>query len=437
MSNNDASSGAAMYDTMPMGDGEPWDRQSGELQEKWKPKEKKPKRSRLQKIVVWGPLFLFALVAVVNILPLFFKEAAMQVLSVEMDLVEVRDFIHQCFLQVFVIPGYLLKKIPLEVITFGLHSSISPGAISGGAVALTTLDISACLWIVTYVRRRFKSSNVTDTFLRFLILLSGLGKFFAGVLFVLLLFWVSPDIEALSKISYNAYTFCTLLFFVYLFIGVLQNQPLLKWLKLILLAGYIYINTVQGVIYYQRSVDIVYPDRKGWEPIEMEAQPSNIENLCAIFEEKPHWYLHASAAAKRHHLISMPIIMAIMYQESSFKANERNGSRPENTAYGYPQAIQPTWESYMKSQKRPNAKRYKFEDSVDFIAWITRENMNYLNIKFSDAYHLYLAYHEGSNRYGEGEWKSNKELKEIAASVQKNTERYERQLKECEHRLVQ
>ncbi len=172
------------------------------------------------------------------------------------------------------------------------------------------------------------------------------------------------------------------------------------------------------------------------ESPEMEEAPSNIEDLCAIFAEKPHWYQYATVAAKRHH-VKIPVIMAIMHQESSFKANVRNGSRPENTSDGYSQSIQPTWESYIKDQKRQNAKRYKFEDSVDFIAWITRENMNYMNIKFSDAYHLYLAYHEGSNRYGEGEWKSNKELKEIAASVQKNTERYERQLKECEHRLVQ
>ncbi len=174
------------------------------------------------------------------------------------------------------------------------------------------------------------------------------------------------------------------------------------------------------------------------ESPEMGEAPSNIEDLCAIFAEKPHWYQYATVAAKRHH-VKIPVIMAIMRRESSFKADERNGARPKNTPYGYAQATLKTWEAYQKDQKRPHAKRSKFEESADFIAWITRENMNMLDLRFtiSDAYHLYLAYHEGILDYNKGNWKINKELKEIAASVQKQAERYERQLKECENRLVQ
>ncbi len=433
MSNYDASNGAAMYDTMPMGGGDPWDRQSGELQEKWSDefrKRKKPKRLRLQKIVVWGSLFLFALVTVVNVLALFFKEAEVQVFSMEISLLGMRDFMNQYLLQG---PGDLLTKIPLEKIEhLGLRSRIFLGA-----PALTIIDISACGFIIFGVWRRFKLSD-TDSSLKILIGTSGLVKILTGILFVLLLFWKSSYPEEFSWISdsarvlYYAYAFCTLLFFIYLCTGILQNKRFLKWFKLIFWLFYLCLNTTQGVLYYQKSVDILSPAGTIFSSSKMEDPPSNIEDLCAIFEEKPRWYKHVKAAAKEHH-IKIPVIMAIMHVESRFKPNENNKLRPENTAYGYPQAIASTWQTYQKDQKKPHAERSKFDDSVDFIAWLTRKHINShaLTFNVSDTYYLYLLYHEGDSRYRKGAWKKDENLQKTAAAVQKQATRYADQLKGC------
>ena len=51
-------------------------------------------------------------------------------------------------------------------------------------------------------------------------------------------------------------------------------------------------------------------------------QPSDIDNVCAIFGEHRKWYKESQRAADRWGT-SIPIIMAFIHQESSFKAKAK------------------------------------------------------------------------------------------------------------------
>ncbi|MBL6688677.1 MAG: hypothetical protein ISP92_10645, partial [Pseudomonadales bacterium] len=48
-------------------------------------------------------------------------------------------------------------------------------------------------------------------------------------------------------------------------------------------------------------------------------QPENIDNICDIYGEQRSWYKASQKAAKRWGTTA-PVIMAIIHQESSFKA---------------------------------------------------------------------------------------------------------------------
>ena len=88
--------------------------------------------------------------------------------------------------------------------------------------------------------------------------------------------------------------------------------------------------------------------------------PSNVSNICDIFDEKRGWYDDANDARKEWGS-PIPVMMAIMHQESRFKATAKPprkkilgfipGFRPSN-AYGYAQALESTWESYERSAGR-------------------------------------------------------------------------------------
>ena len=56
-------------------------------------------------------------------------------------------------------------------------------------------------------------------------------------------------------------------------------------------------------------------------------------------------------------------------------------------------------------------------------------------ISKSDAYRMYLAYHEGAGGYLRGTYKSKPWLVRTAGTVRTRAARYERQLQTCEERL--
>lgn len=131
--------------------------------------------------------------------------------------------------------------------------------------------------------------------------------------------------------------------------------------------------------------------------------PSQVDNICRIFEEKRSWHRDVKKSAQKWKS-SVPIIMAIIYQESRFRADAKPprrrilgfipGPRPSD-AYGYSQALEDTWNGYRRQTGQRGADRDKFKDAVDFIGWYNQGSVTRLGIARQDAYRLYLAYHEG------------------------------------------
>ena len=59
------------------------------------------------------------------------------------------------------------------------------------------------------------------------------------------------------------------------------------------------------------------------------------------------------------------------------------------------------------------------------------------NISKSDAYHLYLAYHEGHGGFARRTFKNKQWLKDVATKVSKRAGEYRAQLNGCEERFQQ
>ena len=131
--------------------------------------------------------------------------------------------------------------------------------------------------------------------------------------------------------------------------------------------------------------------------------PANIENVCHIFHEYPQWYRDAKDVERRWK-VPVPVQMAIVHQESKFRAGAKPPrskllwiipwARP-STAYGYAQALNGTWKEYKRENGGLFSARDSFGDGVDFIGWYANSAYRKAGISRSDAYSLYLAYHEG------------------------------------------
>lgn len=173
--------------------------------------------------------------------------------------------------------------------------------------------------------------------------------------------------------------------------------------------------------------------------------PARTDNICAIFKEKKRWYKPASAAAKRWNA-SVPVMMAIMHQESRFRHNVKPprkrylgfipGPRPSNAA-GYSQALKSTWRAYQEDTRDRGADRRRFSDAIDFVGWYNNQSRKRSAIASNDAYHLYLAYHEGHGGFNRRTYNnSNKEwLRGVAAKVSGRAKVYSAQLAQCEKSL--
>lgn len=170
------------------------------------------------------------------------------------------------------------------------------------------------------------------------------------------------------------------------------------------------------------------------------SRPRDPENICAIFREKSDWYGDARRASQRWG-IPIPVMMAIMYHESGYHPKARPprttclfffpGPRP-SSAYGYPQAVDSTWEWYQTATDKAWADRDAFDDAIDFIGWYCHVSRRKCKIAPHDAYRQYLAYHEGHGGYLRGSYHKKPGLKRAAAHVDGWAERYSAQLSRCE-----
>lgn len=171
--------------------------------------------------------------------------------------------------------------------------------------------------------------------------------------------------------------------------------------------------------------------------------PSNTDNICDIFDEKDDWYDDARKASEKWGT-SIPVMMAIMHQESRFRSKARPprtkilwvfpGPRP-SSAYGYSQAKTSTWDWYKDKAGAWGADRDDFDDAIDFIGWYNSVSYKKNGIKRNDTYHLYLAYHEGHGGFNRRTYKKKKWLTDVAHKVSARAKRYDAQLKRCEKRL--
>ena len=171
--------------------------------------------------------------------------------------------------------------------------------------------------------------------------------------------------------------------------------------------------------------------------------PGQLEDVCDIFHEKSGWYKKARRASRRWGT-SIPVMMSFVHQESKFRSRAKPprkkilwvipGPRPAS-AYGYAQATDETWRAYKKSTGKWAADRNDFDDAMDFIGWYNDQSQRKNRIKKSDAYNLYLAYHEGQGGYAKRSYKKKKWLLDVAKKVSERSIMYAGQLKGCEKKL--
>lgn len=172
--------------------------------------------------------------------------------------------------------------------------------------------------------------------------------------------------------------------------------------------------------------------------------PDRPDNVCEIFREHEDWYDDAHDSYRRWG-IPIPVLMAIMHQESRFHGDIKPprttclwvfpGPRP-SSAYGYSQALDPTWESYKRATGRSGADRDDFGDAIDFIGWYCNLSHTRCGIPKNDAYRLYLAYHEGQGGYSRGTYRNKGWLLNVAAKVKKRSDIYHGQLAACEREFL-
>jgi hypothetical protein len=168
--------------------------------------------------------------------------------------------------------------------------------------------------------------------------------------------------------------------------------------------------------------------------------PRQPDNLCEIFREHTGWYDDAAASYERWG-IPIPVMMAILHQESKYVSDARPprttclwifpGPRP-SSAYGYAQAKDETWEEYQKITGNSGADRDDFEDAIDFVGWYCRLSVTHCGINRNNARDLYLAYHEGRGGFNRRTYASKKWLIRVADTVQRRATMYRSQLAACE-----
>ncbi len=171
--------------------------------------------------------------------------------------------------------------------------------------------------------------------------------------------------------------------------------------------------------------------------------PRQQNDICAIFTEKDDWYDDAKSAEKEWGS-PVYITMAFVRQESGFRAKAKppRGTllwifpwfRP-SSAYGYPQAKDETWDWYQDKSGNSWADRDDFEDSVEFVAWYNHITTKRNKVKATDAYNLYLAYHEGHQGFTKQTYKGKPWLIQLAKKVASQAHSYQQQLMGCEQRL--
>ncbi|MDO5368886.1 lytic transglycosylase [Paracoccus sp. (in: a-proteobacteria)] len=167
--------------------------------------------------------------------------------------------------------------------------------------------------------------------------------------------------------------------------------------------------------------------------------PRDLDNACSIVAQRPA-YLRAMKAAERRWGVPVAVQMASIHQESKFIGDARTphqfalGIIPigrQSSAYGYSQALDGTWEEYLKENGKRRARRDDIRDATDFMGWYMHGTTQRLGIPKNDAANQYLAYHEGRSGYARGSHLSKTWLLGVAGRVHQRAGMYQAQLSAC------
>jgi len=171
--------------------------------------------------------------------------------------------------------------------------------------------------------------------------------------------------------------------------------------------------------------------------------PNHVDNVCSIFKQYPKWYW-ATQDVKKKWGVPIPVQMAIIHQESHFKSKAKPPrthilwiipwTRP-TSAYGYTQALDMTWNNYVKKTGNSGGSRNNFADAVDFIGWYVSTAHRKLGISKNNAYALYLSYHEGMGGYKRRTYLRKRWLIKVARKVARRARTYQAQMRACRKEL--
>ena len=171
--------------------------------------------------------------------------------------------------------------------------------------------------------------------------------------------------------------------------------------------------------------------------------PKMTNDICEVFREKDDWYDDAKESFEKWG-VPIHVTMAIMHQESRFVADAKPprtrflGFIPwsrSSSAYGYAQAIDETWQNYLKSTDSWGNDRDDFADASDFIGWYCSISHRKLGISRRNARKLYLAYHEGHVGYRRKSYLKKAWLQKVATRVYRKSKQFQRQLLTCQKEL--
>ena len=167
--------------------------------------------------------------------------------------------------------------------------------------------------------------------------------------------------------------------------------------------------------------------------------PRNIDDACAILNERPH-YVRAFKAAERKWGVPPYVLMAMIYQESKFISDNRPphqyalGVIPtgrQSSALGYSQALDGTWAEYQQLEGGRGTRRDDIGDATDFMGWYMNLTVEETGVPLTDTRNQYLAYHDGRSGYLRGTWRSKGWLIRIAGEVDARADMYQAQLATC------
>ncbi|MCL5050890.1 hypothetical protein [Aliidiomarina maris] len=171
--------------------------------------------------------------------------------------------------------------------------------------------------------------------------------------------------------------------------------------------------------------------------------PKDPENICNIFEERRDWW-RASKDMRDEWGVPVHVPMAMMYQESSFRARALPPRRyvlgfipwgRVSDAYGYAQAKTMTWDDYIRETGNRRARRDNFADAIDFMGWFITKSQQINGVSKWDAYAQYLNYHEGWGGYQRRTYLQKQWLVDVSRRVDQRSNVYAQQLRSCEERL--